>query len=273
MKRILRSILLSIAVIVAAAACDALCLSVNSAVYAQDRKKPAAKPTAPPRQITDFTGKDQAKDSSKGAKPAEAAQPSGQAVAAPAEGDKAGSALFTPYEVPKEEETSYGWLLFQALFVVALIGVGFYFFIRFISKRTGFTRVGGTVVQTLAVTPVGPNKTIQVIDISGRLLVIGVTDNNISLISEVTGKDDIDRIRLQASKSTPVEQHGFQDFLSEQIGSLVSFIGKTRKGIENKKKIRPRHDEEYLDDDRIDYLREQRERLKRMNGYHHDEEK
>ena len=35
-------------------------------------------------------------------------------------------------------------------------------------------------------------------------MVIGVSDSNINLITEIQDKDEIDRIRLLSSKSTPV---------------------------------------------------------------------
>ncbi|HEY1405755.1 MAG TPA: hypothetical protein VF857_04015, partial [Spirochaetota bacterium] len=59
----------------------------------------------------------------------------------------------------------------------------------------------------------------------------------------------------------------------EQVGSLISFIGKTRAYAEQKKKNRNRDREEFFDDGRVDYMREQRERLKRLNGYDHDTER
>ena len=39
------------------------------------------------------------------------------------------------YEAPKESDTSYGWLMFKALFVVALMGGGFYLFFKFFLFR------------------------------------------------------------------------------------------------------------------------------------------
>jgi flagellar protein FliO/FliZ len=250
-------------------------------VFAQEKKKGSGKREASPRRVVDFTAKEKGKDREttphEAAKPDDAQSATEQTAAPVDQPKKEGDQLFGTYEAPKEEETSIGWMSFKAILVFGLFGAGFYFFYKYITKRGLVPGIGRNVVQTIAISSVGPNKTIQVIDIAGKLYIVGVTDNGINLLSEVTSKDEIDRIRLLSSKSTLVETRRFQDFVSEQIGSLVSFIGKTKKGIERKKEMNTQRRvsgaDEIIDDERVDYLREQRERLKRLNGYRHDEER
>jgi flagellar protein FliO/FliZ len=247
----------------------------SSAVYAQEKKK------SQPRQITDFTAKSAA--AAKATKPAKAAD-------GPAETDKNSTAEETSgaadvaakpdptdiyaYEAPKEDESSYGWMIFKTIIVLIIFGVGFFLFFRYVSKKTGLPSVGRGVVQVLAVSTVGQNKFVQIIDVAGKVMVIGVTDGSINLISEITEKDQIDRIRLQSSKTTPVDAHGFQDFVSEQVSSLIEFVGRARSSLEKKKRDKRSFEpEEFYDDRKVDYMREQRERLKKLNGYRDDNEK
>lgn len=244
----------------------------STAAYAQEKKK------VQPRQITDFTAKKSkaaaAPASAEPAKPADEAkaEPAADAAAQPDAAAKPQD-LYA-YETPKEDEASYGWMIFKTIIVLIIFGVGFYMFFKYISKKAGLPNVGRGVVQVLAVSPVGQNRFIQIVDIAGKVMVIGVTEGSINLISEITEKDEIDRVKLLSSKTTPVEAHGFQDFLNEQVSSLIDLVGRAKTSLEKKKRGTGKFEpEEFYDDRKVDYMREQRERLKRMNGYRDDDEK
>ena len=150
---------------------------------------------------------------------------------------------------------------------MGFLGGGFYLFFRFVTKKAGMNFTGGDVVNVLAVVPIGQNKFLQVIDVAGRVMVIGVADNTINLITEITDRDDVDRIRLLSSKSTPVRPGGFQEFITAQIGRL--FKPKGAVPVEPDA-VHHAHQNEN-DIDRLEYLRRQRERLRRMDGYGHEE--
>ena len=251
--------------------------SLTPCAAAQEKKK------VQPRQITDFTAKK--KTAAKAAEPSsdteKAAVPAADEAAAPSEDGTDAAAkqdVKDPYayEAPKEDESSYGWMIFKTILVLIIFGLGFYFFFKYVSKKAGLPNVGRGVVQVLAVSPVGQNRFIQIVDIAGKVMVLGVTEGSITMITEITGRDDIDRIRLLSSKTTPIEVHGFQEFISEQVSSLIDFVGKAKTSLEKKKNAKQRSFEpenDYYDDRKVDYMREQRERLKKMNGYRDDDEK
>lgn len=262
-------------------------------LFAQERKRTSAKhEVSTPRKVVDFTEKKKVKEQKTESETPAAEEPAPDAKAddkSTASGDSpsAQPSDDDPYKYrnPETDEYSYGWLMVKAFLVVGLFAAGFYFFFKYLNKKGMLPNVGRNVVQTIAVSAVGQNKSIQVVEIAGRILVVGVTDHQISLISEITAKDEIDRIRLQSSKSTPVENFTFQDFVAEHVDSLVSFIGKIRARNERKNKKHQRdagnrYDEsdrsdgsDRYDNERMDYMREQRERLKRLNGYDHDKER
>jgi flagellar biogenesis protein FliO len=229
---------------------------------ATEKKNNGSKDIAP-RQVTDFT----AKKTEEGQSPS-AADPLEQK----ADPTKKTETNLYSYDIPEAEETSYGWLFFKTVIILALFGMGFFFFLRYVTRKSGMMSVGSGVANILSVVPIGQNKFIHIVDIGGRMLVLGVTDNSISLITELKDRDEIERVRLQSSKTIPVQHHGFQDFVAESAGSLFEFIGRAKKGLEKKKqkKQEPKV-EEYIDDDRVDYLRNQRERLRRLNGHNGDD--
>ena len=72
--------------------------------------------------------------------------------------------------------------------MIGLLVGGFYYFFRFVTRKVGIQMLGRDVVQVLSVVPIGQNKYLQVVDLAGRVLVLGVTDSNINFITEITGE-------------------------------------------------------------------------------------
>ena len=167
---------------------------------------------------------------------------------------------------PQVEEESIGWLMMKSIFVLGLLAVGFYMFLRFIQQKSGIQISGQNVIQVLSVSPLGPGKTLHVVDMAGKVFLLGVSDNNINLLTEITDKDEIDRIRLLSSRSAPVSGKGFQDILTEQIGKAFTLISGKKEDRGKSYKM-----EEISEDDfDVSYLNGQKNRLKKMNGSHED---
>ena len=74
---------------------------------------------------------------------------------------------------------------------------------------------GGQVYLQL---PLGPNRSVCVVELFGRVFVLGVTDANVRLITEIDDPEIMEEIR----KSTPMEDGVFR----EQFGSLSDFVQK-----------------------------------------------
>ena len=74
---------------------------------------------------------------------------------------------------------------------------------------------GGQIYLQL---PLGPNRSVCVVEIFGRIFVLGVTDANIQLITEIDDPETVEEIRTAA----PVETGVFR----EQFGSLADFVQK-----------------------------------------------
>ncbi|MDR3236987.1 MAG: flagellar biosynthetic protein FliO [Spirochaetia bacterium] len=166
---------------------------------------------------------------------------------------------------PKTTGDSYAWDIIKLIIILGLMVGGFYYFFKFVTKKTGINVRGADVIQTLAVSPVGANKYIQVVDIAGKVLVIGIADGGINLITEITNKDDIDRVRLAASSAAPLSAGGFQDYLKERIGSG---IGKVVEKINKRKPDSTPYNSAYTDESLdLDYLKKQNGRLKNLHRY------
>ena len=162
---------------------------------------------------------------------------------------------------PQVEEESSAWMFFKMLFVLAIFGGAFYYFYRFVTKKAGISIFGGEAVRVLSVVPIGQNKFLQLVDVAGRVLLVGVSEGSINLITEITEKDQIDRIRILSTRTPPPGKGAgsFQDQVVKDIGKLIDRV----RGLRHRDRSGPAPAEPTQD---IEYLRRQRNRLKDMNG-------
>jgi flagellar protein FliO/FliZ len=192
-----------------------------------------------------------------------ASEKSEKESAAKSENDKSQELNFKDEDFrPKVEEESAGWLMFKALAVIGLIGAGFYFFFKYVTQKAGISTTGGAIVNQLASVPVGQNKFIQVVDIAGKVLVVGVADSGINLLTEITDKNEIDRIRLVGSQRSAAGALNFQEYIAKHLGKfrdIVNDISSRKKGGSSV----IRKTESGVD---LSYLKSQKDRLKNING-------
>ena len=181
-------------------------------------------------------------------------------------GEKGGIAGVTEREydekdfAPKPTGDSYAWDIIKAILILGIMVGAFYYFFKFITKKTGLQVHGEGIVKTLAVVPVAQNKYIQVVDLAGRILVLGIADSGINLITEVTDRDEIDRIRLASSHSKSVPEGGFQEYIRQQVGKVVDKINEKKGGGHGNML----HEDGGVD---LDYLKMQKSRLKNLDRY------
>jgi len=67
--------------------------------------------------------------------------------------------------------------------------------------------------------PLGPNRAVCVVELFGRVFVLGVTDQSIRLITEIDDPETLEEIRANAAA-------GGTGVFSEQFGSLSDFVQK-----------------------------------------------
>lgn len=168
--------------------------------------------------------------------------------------------------MPKTTEGSYAWDIIKLLIILGLMVGGFYYFFKFVTKRTGLQVGGEDVINTIAVMPVGQNKNIQIIEIAGKVLVLGVADGGINLITEITNKDEIERMRIVASRTKPAPDGGFQEYIRNKINAGV---GKAIDRV-NRRRGRASFTDSGEWKNKEDYLRKQNGRLKDL--YRHDDD-
>ena len=108
-----------------------------------------------------------------------------------------------------------------SLFAIFVFVVGLaYFAARFIGGKFAQQKLGygGRILSHL---PLGPNRSVCVIEMSGRVFMLGVTEHSITLLSEITDPDEIDRLHREdlAFGKMP-------DMFSQQFGTLAGLVQK-----------------------------------------------
>ena len=125
---------------------------------------------------------------------------------------------------------SFLWLFVKVILVLGILAGSMFYSLRFLSaSRDAKFPVKG-LVDILSSVPIGQNKSIQIVDISGQLLVLGVSDYSINLITEITSVDEKNRI-LQMKESF---EPSAETFLSSFLNSL-----KKTHGSREEKEERP----------------------------------
>lgn len=80
----------------------------------------------------------------------------------------------------------YGMMLIKMVIAVALVCLLAYAILRWGLGRIAGARSGGGEMQILGRLPIAPNRTIMVVQVGPRFLVVGNTETEISLLSELS---------------------------------------------------------------------------------------
>jgi flagellar protein FliO/FliZ len=141
----------------------------------------------------------------------------------------------TEYESPNTF-----WLFTRMILVlIAIIGL-IYAFVWFLRRTSSPKTKEDLYLKEVANLTLNPGKSVRVITLKDKAYIIGVTDSNINLISEVHDKDLIDAMNLYASEN---DNNNSKDF-----STILSMFSKSTSNVEDfLKKRRERFSESEID--------------------------
>lgn len=84
----------------------------------------------------------------------------------------------------------------------------------FIQKKTGFG--ANNFGKVLGIVPLDNKRLLYIVDVMGKMLVLGVTESSINLITEITDKDTVDAYRLKYGQSVTPGLDKLFPFLNKQ---------------------------------------------------------
>ena len=90
--------------------------------------------------------------------------------------------------------------------------VVFYFMKRFLKRDVGGSKE--QLIKVIASQYIGIKKNISIVEIPGSILVVGVSNDNISLLTEIEDKGVLDVLRQENFRNTP----SFSDHLQRLTG-------------------------------------------------------
>lgn len=140
-------------------------------------------------------------------------------LAAAADTAGSGGGYLAGYENTDPKPSQMSWwstlaYLISLLAVFAFVVVMAYFASRFLSGRFQARAAsnGGRILEHL---PLGPNKSVCVVEIGGKVVLLGVTEHQVNLLGEIDDADEIDRLRRQ-----PAAQPADTGLFAGQLSSL-----------------------------------------------------
>jgi len=151
--------------------------------------------------------------------------------------------LFAFSDPAKQKITgpNYFSMILNTILILGVFTLGLYYLFKYIAKKQGLSLPSLDLVKVITSVPIGTNKFIQIIEVGNKYFLIGATENNISLISEITDKETISSIKILKNKvpsEKPNTDITFRSFLNNVIGSGFNKVFKksSPKYIEFQKK-------------------------------------
>ncbi len=102
----------------------------------------------------------------------------------------------------RQGPVSGAWIFFRMIFVLVVAAACIYLFLSFMRKKMG----GGaadddTFLRKVAQVTIAPGKSVQIVTLLEHAYLIGVTDNSIDLLGEISDKELVDAMNLNADRN------------------------------------------------------------------------
>ncbi len=138
------------------------------------------------------------------------------------------------YAKPVDNVNSPGYfsLVIKTIFILGIFTLAVYYIFKFISKRQGVNYQNLNLINIISSTPIGTNRFLLLVEVHGLYLLLGSTDNNITLIKEITDRETIAKIQIKKNSipKTKNKNVTFGDFLRDLVGpSLKKILSKDEK--------------------------------------------
>lgn len=112
--------------------------------------------------------------------------------------------------LPNIDPFSISLRIISSLFVIIILALT----LSWIIQRKG--GLGGNVYgKVIGVIPIDSRRFIYIVDVVGRIMVLGITESNINLLCEITDKNTMDSLRLQGETPAIPGMEKFFAFLKK----------------------------------------------------------
>lgn len=133
------------------------------------------------------------------------------------------------------------WLFVRMILVLAVVIACIYGVLWLMKRNTGRVNNTDQFLRVVSSVTLSPGKSVQIVSLlDEKAYIIGVTDNAVNLIGEVTDRETIDAMNLYADKQANTKKpRNFNDILSifmpngpkEKNGNIFSNAGEKAAGL------------------------------------------
>ena len=119
--------------------------------------------------------------------------------------------------LPPATGASTVWIFFKMVFVLIAVVAVIYLALSFVRKKMsgGAAQDDDMFLRKVAQVSVAPGKTVQIVTLLEHAYLIGVTDSSIDLLGEITDKELVDAMNLNADRNQATARaRNFGDILS-----------------------------------------------------------
>ena len=120
------------------------------------------------------------------------------------------------------EQPSVLWQFVRTLLTLAILLGIFYAIFRLYKFKRELPSQNFSAVTSIYEYPLGNNQRLQILEIAGKLMILGVSENSIQLISEVNDKYTVDRIKLDCAEDNKQPRSDFLTELSRAIKTNIA---------------------------------------------------
>ena len=123
----------------------------------------------------------------------------------------------------QSQQVNMGTLLLRTVLslvaVITLLYIGVFFLKKFVLHKNGSGRAN-TSLRVMDSTFLGPKKAVYLVEVVDRILILGVTDSQVSLLSEITDQETLKNIHLAGSSAVKGIGSSFSDHLSSLLKGM-----------------------------------------------------
>jgi len=168
------------------------------------------------------------------------------------------------------EAPSFIEIFIRFILILAIFGISFYYVIRYFKKKNYIMNDNLSPIQVLASIPIMSGKFLQIVDVAGQIMILGVSENNINLIQIVENSIIAEKIRLwheEYKKKQSINQIQIRTIIDKLLGKGFSFWyeekNKNNKNFFSQLTNQP-YSEEHKWNELQELLQIQKDKLKRF---------
>lgn len=114
--------------------------------------------------------------------------------------------------------SSMTWFFIKVVLGLGVILGGIWLITKVI-ERSGMAGAGNEFMGVRSTLPLGQNQYLQIVQIGPQYFMLGVTENNVTKLGEITDSETIDALQLDEEESADEGPQGFSDVISNLIGT------------------------------------------------------